>query len=49
MEIYCVYPNGDTLSKVDIEQLKRFKKIIINYLKIKRLHESINPLIGRGY
>ena len=39
MEIKCIYPNKKLapMSKKDIESIKKFRLIVMNYLKIKRL------------
>lgn len=41
-EIRCIYPNSKLppLSKKDIEAIKAFKKIVLNYLKIKRIQNA---------
>lgn len=54
MEITCIYPTSKIppLTKSDITQLKAFKQIVMNYLKLKRLkkhmEDDTNPLIEKN-
>ena len=40
MKVKCIYPTGLEITKSDIESLKEFKQIVLNYLKINRLRNE---------
>lgn len=49
-EITCIYDIAGgplLLTKQDVEAIRAFRKIVLNYIKIKRLDEAATPSSNR--
>jgi len=40
IEITCICPNGLKYTKDHVTAMKEFRKIVMNYLKIKRIYNG---------